>query len=126
METVWYVYAIQHNVTKRVYVGCAHSIKYRYLKHLWALRSHRHKSKEMQEDFDKYGSDFTVTKLDEAKDGWVRINKRPYSYRTLKELGWMMRLNSIETGYNHQDRVARRTITAHNVNFEDFIAEVQL
>lgn len=126
METVWYVYAIQHDVTKRVYVGCAHNIHFRYLSHLRELKGHRHKSQRMQEDFDKYGACYTITKLDEAKDGWERINGRPYAYRTLKELGWMMRLNSVEEGYNSQDRTAKRTISAHFVNFEDYIGEVQV
>ena len=121
MAAIKYVYAIQHNVTKRVYVGCTQNIECRYLAHLIALRGHRHKSKRMQEDFDKYGSDFTVIKLDEVKEDVVRINKRWYSAHTLKEIAWMMKFNSVETGYNNQDRVAKRTIAAHLVNFEDFI-----
>ena len=118
---MWNIYAIQHNVTKRVYVGCAHNIHYRYMAHLYALRKRRHNSQRMQEDFDKYGSDFTVTKLDQANEGWTRIGDRPYSYHTLKEIGWMIRLNSVETGYNYQDRTAKRIISAHFVNFEDYI-----
>jgi hypothetical protein len=34
--------------------------------------------------------------------------------------------HSVEEGYNSQDRTAKRTISAHFVNFEDYIGEVQV
>lgn len=61
-----YVYAIQHNVTKRVYVGSTGNIKQRLECHFRALKSGKHPQKKMQEDYNRYGYDYTVYLLHEG------------------------------------------------------------
>ena len=47
-----YVYAIRHNKTGRIYVGCSQHIQSRFRNHMNQLKNKKHKSKEMQKDFD--------------------------------------------------------------------------
>ena len=54
------MYAIKHNLTGRIYVGATEDIKNRLTQHFQALKSNRHQSKEMQEDFNSSGDDFSV------------------------------------------------------------------
>lgn len=89
------VYAIQHNKTKRIYVGSSADLVKRYEAHILDLRAHRHVNMGMQEDFDVYGEDYsffilgTIEKYDER----------------FKEYEWMRRLGSYDpvVGYNIRD-----------------------
>ena len=54
------VYAIQHNITKRIYVGSSNDIESRYWSHMSALSNHRHNVEDMQSDFDKYGENYSL------------------------------------------------------------------
>lgn len=89
------VYAIQHNITKRIYVGSSKDIEKRYWGHMSALRNHKHNVEDMQSDFDEYGEDYSLFVLDEIKE---------FSERT-KEYEWMGRLKSNirGIGYNYKD-----------------------
>ena len=69
---VHYIYAIRHNTTKKIYVGCSASSK-RIASHMSALRNGNHSNKAMQEDCDKYGFKFTVYLLEIIQRGERRF-----------------------------------------------------
>lgn len=46
------VYAIQHNMTKRIYVGSSANVENRYWNHMNNLRNHKHNIEDMQSDYD--------------------------------------------------------------------------
>lgn len=48
------IYAIQHNVTKRIYVGSSANVENRYWNHMNNLRNHKHNIEDMQSDYDNY------------------------------------------------------------------------
>lgn len=58
-----YIYAIRHNKTKRVYIGCSSNPE-RIQQHLGRLKSGKHINEAMQRDCDKYGYDFTAYLLE--------------------------------------------------------------
>ena len=89
------VYAIRHNVTNRVYIGSSYHVDHRFKSHLYKLRAHKHHVEDMQEDFDKYGEDYTLTILDDI--AW-RSEKD-------KEYEWMKKYQSHirGIGYNYKD-----------------------
>lgn len=86
------IYAIQHNVTKRIYVGSCNHADSRIKKHMNALLRGCHTNKELQGDFDKYGMEFSFYKLDEV-DSEIQFKE---------EKRWQnaLRSNEPKTGYN--------------------------
>ena len=89
------IYAIQHNATKRIYIGSSKNVNDRYMNHIYRLRSGKHHIEDMQEDFNEYGEDFSLFILDEIKT---------YAERK-KEYEWMRKYNSFKRGigYNYKD-----------------------
>lgn len=89
------VYAIQHNVTKKIYVGSSRNVDGRYKAHINALRRGDHPVEDMQSDFDKYGEDYSLYILDEIKGFTDRS----------KEHKWMTELKTYQRdkGYNYKD-----------------------
>lgn len=89
------VYAIQHNITKRIYVGSSNDIESIYRSHMSALRNHRHNVEDMQSDFDKYGENYSLFILDEIKE-FSEIGKK---------YEWMgiLKSNIRGTGYNYKN-----------------------
>ena len=82
------LYAIKHNKTKRIFIGTtAQSLEDRYRFHIAALRKHRHHTSLMQEDFDKYGEDFSVYILGklETKDDRDMEYEAILKYKTCDE-----------------------------------------
>lgn len=50
MKTIFsYVYAIQHNKTKRIYIGTSTKPEERYRNHISLLKNKKHKVEAMQE-----------------------------------------------------------------------------
>lgn len=94
------IYAIQHNHTKKIYVGSSCNVKDRYLNHMYLLMANKHKNDDMQADFNLYGEDFSVFILDEIHD--ITEKKKEYE--------WMKKLNSHirECGYNYMDNVMKK------------------
>ena len=107
------VYAIQHNVTKRIYIGTSGDVDERYLAHMYALRSKKHGVEDMQEDFDKYGEDYSVFILDE-------INSYGEGY---KEYDYMLEYGSHirGAGYNYKDAILSRKIGKKVVPYKEGI-----
>ena len=98
MDRPRYVYAIQHNVSKRIYIGSSQEVKNRYQNHMYLLRAGKHKIEDMQTDFDEYGEDYSLFILDEYTSRRERG----------KEYEWMMKYQSHirGKGYNYKDKVA--------------------
>lgn len=109
-----YVYAIQHNKTKRIYIGSTKNVSSRYYNHLLQLRKGNHQSQEMQEDFDAFGEDYSVFILEKVENPY---RSEPSEYGEYKitnikksEYKWMEKYNTIIDGYNTQDWHAKKYI----------------
>lgn len=105
-----YIYAIQHNETKKVYIGCSKDVPKRYQQHISRLRHRKHNSKKMQEDFDKYGENYSVFILEEIENKYEEAYKDENGVITRKQLAeytWMKKYDAIKNGYNSQDYKAR-------------------
>lgn len=87
------VYAIQHSVTKRVYVGVTCNAEFRIKQHLHKLLRGKHSNKEMQRDFDKYGFRYSFYIIERHVENDVAFERERY---------WMNVLgsNRKDTGYN--------------------------
>lgn len=83
---------MQHNVTKRIYVGSCNRADTRIKKHMHDLLRGCHTNKELQKDFDEYGMEFSFYKLDEVD----------FTNQFKEERVWQnaLRSNDIKTGYN--------------------------
>ena len=88
-----WVYAIKHNKTGRIYIGASSNPIRRMNIHLSKLRCGKHSVELMQEDFDKYGEDYSFYKLDE-------IHSKSERY---KENVWQVYFNTRVNGYNYKD-----------------------
>lgn len=91
------IYALQHEHTKRLYIGSSARPKARYRYHLSLLRNGKHHIEDMQADYDAYGENYSLFILDEV-DSKDRVS----------EYEWMARYRSHErgNGYNYRDRTA--------------------
>ena len=92
------VYAIQHNVTKKYYIGSSSNVRTRFQHHLACLRRGTHPVEDMQQDFDIYGDDLTLYELEEITNFGERK----------KEYEWMAKYKSNirGEGYNYKDHIA--------------------
>lgn len=87
------IYAIQHNVTKRIYVGCSLHYEKRIREHICHLRNGKHTNKELQKDFDLYGESYSY---------FIIERNVPFHGCFDREKMWMsvLKSNEINTGYN--------------------------
>lgn len=113
------IYALQHNATKKLYIGQTNDLYKRYALHLYELRSKKHRSKELQRDFDTYGEDFSIYVLEEIENLKERINYRGTSCAkgSAAELEWMVKYGTLENGYNIQDSRAKRMLNRIDKTF---------
>lgn len=90
------VYAIQHKVTKKIYIGITNHLEARYKTHLSLLKNNKHTSPLMQSEYNEFGGMYDVFILDEV---------RSYSER-YKEYEWMRfyKTQDVRYGYNAQDK----------------------
>lgn len=90
------VYAIQHNVTKKIYIGSSKDPNKRYLSHMYMLRAGKHINEDMQADFDRFGENYSFYILDTITEFKDRA----------KEYEWMRKFNSHirGIGYNYNDK----------------------
>ena len=110
---IYYVYALQHNVTKKIYIGSTDRLPQRYKNHIYALRKGKHASKELQKDFEKHGEDFSLYILEEvtnAKSSTEEYGERSISLIHKREYFWMEKYRTIYNGYNTQDKKAIKYI----------------
>lgn len=94
------IYAIQHNKTKRMYIGSSKDVQSRYKAHIYKLKAGKHPVEDMQSDYDEYGENYSVFILEE-------ITERSERY---KEYEWMLKYNTLErgNGYNYKDHFTKR------------------
>lgn len=97
------VYALQHNVTKRIYIGSTQRGQWRIHDHIRYLRQGKHKNELMQEDYNKYGEDYSFYQLDVI----------PTTYERYREYFWMNYFNTYdpEFGYNNKDQSKKKQVT---------------
>lgn len=90
------VYAIQHKITKKIYIGLTNHLEARYKAHLSLLKNNKHTASLMQKEYNAYGGLYDVFILDEVKS---------YSER-YKEYEWMRFYDTQNEkyGYNAQDK----------------------
>ena len=69
------VYMIRHNVTGRMYIGRSKELEKRIYSHFNRLRSGKHPVEDMQEDFDLFGDDFTISILGEITNEHIWLEK---------------------------------------------------
>ena len=88
------IYCIRNNFTGRVYIGMTQNPQRRFEQHLSALRGRKHKNELMQEDFDTYGSVFSLEILD--------TDARCQEHAEQK---WILKFKSYDKryGYNYKD-----------------------
>lgn len=103
----YYIYAIRHNPTKKLYIGCSQNAS-RIETHLSALKSGRHHNDAMQADANKYGCDYTVFLLEVIHD------KRHYTDHLDREAYWIHYYGTdyAKRGYNSHD-VYKRIPLSH-------------
>lgn len=94
------VYAIQHNATKKIYIGSSHDLNTRYWSHIYHLRKGNHIVEDMQKDFEEYGEDYSLFILDEIKN--IQESEKEYE--------WMIRYSSHirRKGYNYKDNATSK------------------
>lgn len=89
------VYAIQHNETKKIYIGSSTDVEKRYWSHIYQLRRQKHSVEDMQKDFNDYGENYSLFVLEEINSFEERN----------KEYEWMEKLKTHirSIGYNYKD-----------------------
>lgn len=97
MELPRVIYAIKHNVTKRIYVGSSKNPQQRLAHHLSMLRNGKHPVEDMQRDFDEHGDDFEFFILDTIFD--YQDRDREYDFMVFLES------HIRGKGYNYKDHV---------------------
>ena len=100
MDYPKFVYAIQHRITKKIYIGSTNSLEARYKSHLSLLKNNKHNSPLMQKEYNQYGGLYDVFVLDEVR-GYTEM------YR---EYEWMRYYNTQDPkyGYNSQDKGGKK------------------
>lgn len=94
------VYAIQHNITKKIYIGSSSDVPVRYWNHIYRLRNGRHGIEDMQKDFDEYGEDYSLFILDKI----ANFQEREKEYQWMRIYG----SNIKEKGYNYKDKATSK------------------
>ncbi len=96
MEYPKVVYAMQHRVTKKIYIGLTRNLETRYQTHLSLLRNNKHTALLMQKEYNEHGGLYDVFILDE-------VNSYTERY---KEFEWMRYYKTQDErfGYNSQDK----------------------
>ena len=94
-----FVYAIRHNVTKRIYIGSTARVPHRLKEHINQLRRGSHKNKEMQSDYNEHGEDYSFYELDVI----------PTTHYKDREYFWMLFFDTYnpKKGYNDKDWTAK-------------------
>ena len=109
------VYAIQHNTTKRIYIGSSVDVEARYMNHMYQLRAGKHIVEDMQDDFINYGEDYSLFILDEITEHEDRF----------KEYEWMEKYKSHcrGIGYNYKDHTGIQHINKNRVQIKEGLPE---
>lgn len=90
------VYAIKHNQTQRMYIGSSSNVDSRIRAHLSMLRTGKHINKSMQDDYNRYGENFSFYEL-ATINSYAEKNKE---YEFQKKY----KTKDPEFGYNYADK----------------------
>lgn len=89
------VYVLTHIPTGKKYVGSTEFPTNRLRQHITALKSHRHKNQDMQNDYDRYGGEYKF----EIVDTITQSRKESEEYKWMR----MLKTYLSEYGYNTKD-----------------------
>ena len=89
------VYALEHALTGRIYVGSTSNMKGRLAAHLSGLKNGKHPCELMQKDYNELGDGYLLIELDTI-NGW---DDRWKEYRWMESL----HTDNPEHGYNGND-----------------------
>ena len=93
------VYIIHNLITKRNYAGSTTTgkVEFRVSKHMYLLRTQRHREPQFQKDYDRYGEESFV---------WKSVGKYDYNEAKRMEIFMMKVLRSQDEryGYNCKDK----------------------
>lgn len=115
----YFIYALEYNPTKKLYIGSTVNLEKRYKTHITFLKKGKHQSKELQDDYNKYGEDFSVYVLEEIDDGnsFIQVGYKQYVKHRIAEYNWMDKYKTTTNGYNIQDITAIRVIEGKDCVF---------
>lgn len=89
------IYAIRNKINNKMYIGSTKNFKWRVYKHRSDLNCNRHKSKELQNNFNIQGiEDFEFIILEEFNE------VKPFKELIHFEDKYIKQFNSIKNGYN--------------------------
>lgn len=110
------IYALQHNATKKIYIGSSVDPATRFRAHMSLLRNGKHSVEDLQADYDKYGADFSLYILDEDVP---RRECRGREYEYIHKYQSHIR----GKGYNYRDKVAICWIDNPRIPYKDGLPE---
>ena len=96
MEAKGFVYALRHNPTGKIYVGCTRNVERRVNEHIKQLINNSHSIKAMQQDFDNYPFDYSYYVLFEAYAAYD-------AFMMEKHFMSLLGTRDPEKGYNYKD-----------------------
>ncbi len=102
MEFPRQVYLIKHNTTNRIYIGSSYQVEKRIKNHLYRLRAHTHHIKDMQDDFDVFGENYTFDIIGEI----FNIDEKDKEYEFMEKFNSRIR----GVGYNYLDQQGKPVI----------------
>lgn len=92
--TKYTIYAIKNKKNGKEYIGVTERYTSRVRAHKWALKSNKHESSKLQEDYNKMGQDaFEYTRLEV-----VHFDKREDAHKLEKK--YITDRDSVDRGYN--------------------------
>lgn len=108
------IYGIRCRKSGRIYIGrTASPLNERFKKHVYRLNHNIHYSKEMQEDYNKYGrNNFDIYQIFQTSD-------YEYAKRLEKLVILALQTNTSEHGYNSQDPFFRNKHSEYLNNVND-------
>ena len=112
MSLIGEVYMIRHNVTGRMYIGRTKDVQGRIKQHLYFLRRGKHRVEDMQEDYDKYGENYSVTILGRTDTRLTLETEMMDKYRsTTRGIGYNYKDPHVTTKIRNTERANRRQRT---------------
>ena len=109
------VYAIRHEPTGKVYVGCTSDVERRVDEHMKQLVSGTHTVEMMQNDFDEYGGNYSYFILFEAYASYD-------AFAMEKNFMSLLGTRNPEVGYNYKDNsneFSLKDFKKHKIRLKD-------
>lgn len=88
------VYSIRCNRNGKNYVGVTCDLQNRLYAHMHRMRIGKHSNREMQDDYNRYGADFSFYELETGLSANERLRA---------ESRWIEKLDSVNNGYNRPE-----------------------